>query len=172
LVIMVSGSRLIYAMSRDGVFFASSIFKKVSPKTSVPINATLLILVLGVLAVIFADSLTLLVGATAVLPAILYLITVASYVLKRKQMEQVDSFSLGKWWGPVSTLTILWLVFEIGILTIPASFHKVAVVAGVLMAAGIVLYLVFFRRAILAGRIGIQDHLTENNSPETKTIAQ
>lgn len=162
LVIMVSGSRLIYAMSRDGVFFASSVFKRVSPKTAVPINATLLILALGIVAVIFADSLTLLVGATAVLPASLYLITVASYAWKRKQMEQVDSFNLGKWWVPLSTLTILWLVFEIGILTIPSEFHKVAIVAGVLMAVGIVIYLVFFRKAILDGRIGIQEQLTPN----------
>ncbi|MFY0545912.1 amino acid permease [Brevibacillus sp. H7] len=157
LIIMASASRLIYALSRDNVFFGSSIFKKVSPQTSVPTNAVLLVLILGILAVLFADSLTLLVGATAVLPASLYLITVAAYAWRRKELPTSDHFDLGKWRGPLTFITIAWLLFEIGILTVPADFHKVAFVAAGLMVLGVILYFLFFRKGIMEGRIGIQD---------------
>ncbi|MDA5108576.1 amino acid permease [Brevibacillus thermoruber] len=155
LIIMASASRLIYALSRDDVFFASSLFKKVSPQTAVPTNAVLLVLVLGILAVWFADSLTLLVGATSVLPASLYLITIAAYAWKKNHLPKSEYFDLGKWRTPLTYTAIVWLVFEIGILTIPADFHQVAIVAAVLMLVGALLYLVLYRKGIQEGRIGI-----------------
>ncbi|NQF15454.1 amino acid permease [Brevibacillus sp. HB1.3] len=157
LIIMASASRLIYALSRDNVFFASSIFKKVSPQTSVPTNAVLLVFVLGILAVLFADSLTLLVGATSVLPALLYLTTIAAYAWKRKELPKSKYFDLGKWRTPLTFLAIAWLIFEIGILTIPENFHSVAIVAATLLAVGVILYHLLFRKGIREGRIGIKD---------------
>jgi len=71
LVITTSAGRLIYAMSRDNAFFFSSYFKIISPKSNSPVAATLLILVLCLISTFFAESLTLLVGATAVLPALI-----------------------------------------------------------------------------------------------------
>jgi amino acid transporter len=156
LISMASASRLVYAMSRDNVFFASSFFKKISKRASVPANAIVLVLVLGILAVIFADSLTLLVGATAVLPAILYLITILTYALKQKHLPKVDSFNLGKWRKPITASAIIWLIFEICILTIPSDFHKVAIVAAILVAIGPVVYFLFFRKGIVEGRIGMK----------------
>ncbi|MBM7662869.1 amino acid transporter [Bacillus mesophilus] len=157
LIIMASASRLIFAMSRDNVFYGAKVFKKVSEGGSVPTNAILLVLGLGIIAVLFADSLTLLVGATAVLPAILYLITVCAYARKSKDLPPTDSFTLGKWRKPVTYLTIIWLVIEIGILTIPSAFHQVAIVAGILMLVGVILYFISFRKNMLAGKIGIKE---------------
>jgi amino acid transporter len=156
LISMASASRLIYAMSRDNVFFASSFFRKVTKTGSVPGNAIILVLVFGIFAVLLSDSLTLLVGATAVLPASLYLITILAYAYKQKHLPKVDSFNLGKWRIPLTTIAIIWLVFEICILTIPADFNKVAVVAAILMVVGIVVYFVFFKKGISEGRIGMK----------------
>jgi len=159
LIIMASASRLIYALSRDHVFFAPNVFKKVSQRSSVPSNAIVLVLVLGIIAVIFADSLTMLVGATAVLPASLYLITILAYALKMKELPASDGFDLGKWRKPLTVIAIIWLVFEIGILTVPADFHDVAIVAAVLMLVGALVYFIGFRKGIAEGRIGIRpDH--------------
>ena len=166
LIIMASASRLIYALSRDNVFFGSSLFKKVSPQTSVPTNAVLLVLVLGILSVLFADSLTLLVGATSVLPALLYLITISAYAWKRKDLPKAEHFDLGKWRAPLTYIAIAWLIFEIGILTLPADFHMVGIVAIVLMLVGAVLYHLCFRKGIQEGRIGIQDRSLESEDPE------
>jgi amino acid transporter len=169
LIIMASASRLIYALSRDNVFFGASIFKKVSPKTSVPTNAVLLVLALGILSVLFSDSLTVLVGATSVLPALLYLITIAAYASKRKDLPKAEHFDLGPWRGPLTFVAIAWLIFEIGILTLPANFHMVGYVAIIMMLVGAVLYHLCFRKGILEGRIGIQDRSLESQDPENFT---
>lgn len=173
LIIMASASRLIYAMSRDNVFFFSKQFKKISKKSAVPTNAIFLVLGLGIVAVIFSDSLTLLLGASAVLPSILYLITVLCYAFKHKSLPAVaGSFNLGKWRTLLLAVASLWLVFEIGILTIPTSYHQVALVVIGLLALGTVLYWAVFRRGIADGRIGMAidqssvdyndaDHVTE-----------
>lgn len=162
LIIMASASRLIYALSRDNVFFAPRVFKKVS-KQAVPANAIVLVLVLGIFAVIFADSLTMLVGATAVLPAALYLITILAYALKLKHLPPTDGFDLGKWRKPLTITAIVWLVFEIGILTVPADFHHVAIVAAVLMVVGALVYFIGFRKGIAEGRIGIQQDSSDDS---------
>lgn len=150
LVITTSGGRLIYAMSRDDVFFASSIFKKVNSNGS-PAAATLLLLVFGIIATLFSDSLTLLVGATSVLPALIYLFTVVSYGVYRKNVVfRKDSFNMGKWHQPVLVSATLWLVIEIGILTMPKQFHEVTIVSGLMLLVGIVCYYAFFRKKLMA----------------------
>ncbi len=149
LVITTSAGRLIYAMSRDDAFFFSGLFKQISPKTNSPVAATLLILVLSLTAVYFADSLSLLIGATAVLPALIYLITIVSYAFARKSVEfKADNFTLGKFAKPVFTFALLWLVFEIGILTIPKDFHEVTVVSSLIVVFGVICYFVFFRNKL------------------------
>ena len=87
----------------------------------------------------FAESLTLLVGATAVLPATIYLITIISYAVARKKVTfRGDSFVLGKFTKPVFVSAVLWLVVEIGILTIPQQFHNVTLISVLMIGAGII----------------------------------
>ena len=114
LVITTSAGRLIYAMSRDNAFFFSQYFKKISPKTNSPVAATLLILILCLISTYFAESLTVLVGATAVLPALIYLITVVSYGLTRKNVVfRAGSFTLGKFSKPVFFNLYFFLIWDI-----------------------------------------------------------
>ena len=146
LVITTSAGRLIFAMSRDNAFFFSSYFKKISPRSNSPIAATLLILILCLISTYFAESLTLLVGATAVLPALIYLLTIVSYGRVRKNVDfSKSSFTLGKFSKPVFSLAVIWLILEIGILTIPQDFHNVTIVSGLLVLVGIIFYFLFFR---------------------------
>ena len=151
LVITTSAGRLIYAMSRDNAFFFSAHFKKISPKTNSPVAATLLVLVLSLITVYFADSLSLLIGATAVLPALIYLITIVSYGLVRKKVEfKADNFTLGKYSKVVFSLAVLWLIIEIGILTIPQDFHSVTIVSALIVVFGVICYFLFFRNKLSA----------------------
>jgi len=146
LIITTSTARLIYAMSRDDAFFFSSYFKNISPKSKSPIAATLLILFLSLIITYYAESLTLLVSATAVLPALIYLITIVSYGLVRKNVDfSAGTFSLGKYAKPVFILAISWLIIEIGILTIPVDFHNATMVSGFMVLLGIIFYALFFR---------------------------
>jgi len=157
LIGMASASRIIYAMARDDVFFASRYFKKVNPRTSVPVNAIVLVLVLDIIASLFSDSLTLLVGSTSVVLTALYFITVLAYYLRRKDLPDAEAFNLGKWRAPVTYGALIWLVFEMGILTIPDMFHEVAIVGGTLFLTGTLVYFALFRSKIKSGKIGIQN---------------
>lgn len=146
LIITTSAGRLIYAMSRDNAFFFSSHFKKISPTSNSPVAATLLILFLSLIITYYADSLTLLVSATAVLPALIYLITIVSYGIARKNVDfNAGTFTLGKFSKPVFILAISWLIIEIGILTIPEDFHNATMVSGFMVIVGITFYFLFFR---------------------------
>ncbi|MEE6451220.1 amino acid permease [Gottfriedia acidiceleris] len=155
LIIMASASRLIYALSRDNVFFASSVFKKVDKKHNVPYNAIILVSVLGIIAVFYFGKLSLLIGTSAALPAITYLITVIAYATKIKNLPDTDGFKLGKWRLPVTVLAIIWLVFEVGILTLPKDFLPTTKVILYLFLAGIIIYWTVFRSRIQEGKIGI-----------------
>ncbi len=149
LVITTSAGRLIYAMSRDDAFFFSQHFKKISPKTNSPVAATLLILVLTLIATYYAESLELLIGATAVLPALIYLITIISYGLTRKNVEfKADSFTLGRYSKPIFIFSVLWLIFEIGLLTIPEDFHNVTIISSSMVIVGVIVYFLFFRSKV------------------------
>lgn len=148
-VSMTSGSRLIYAMARDNAFFFSSTFKKVSPKTSSPVAATILILVFAIAATIFSGSITLLVGVCSILPAVIYLITTVCYGLERHKIKfEEGNFNLGKAAKPVIIAATIWLIVELGILTLPAEFHATAIVAIVLIAIGFVLYSLVFKKRV------------------------
>jgi len=146
LVCSTSATRIVYTMSRDNAFFASKLFRRVNPKTSTPIPACILLWVLGLLSILFASSITILALAASVLPAIYYLITIVSYALARKKVNfRKDCFNMGKWAPAVIILSILWLVFAIGILTIPKEFHQATLVNGIIIVVGIVLYWVYFK---------------------------
>ncbi len=150
LVITTSAGRLIYAMARDKAFFFSRYFKKILPKTKTPAAATFFILILSLISTYFAESLTVLVAATALLPALIYLITVVTYGLTRKNVKfRADSFTLGKFSKPVLIFAVLWLILEIGILTIPEEFHTSTIVSGLMIIVGVISYFLFFRSRLV-----------------------
>ncbi len=149
LICSTSATRIVYVMARDNAFFVSKLFKKVSPKTSTPIPACILLWVLGMLSIYYASSITILAVASSVLPAIYYLITVLSYARIRSKVNFTPGhFNLGKWAGPVIGLAVVWLLFAIGILTIPKTFHSATLLNVGIVIIGIVLYWGYFRRKI------------------------
>jgi len=156
LVIMASGSRLVYAMARDNVFPASGLFRRVSPGTAVPVPAILLIMVLGVLAEIFAESIQQLLLAAAVLPAVIYLLTVLSYLGRRSKMpRRFGTFSLGRWGSPIAVAAAAWLVATIAILTIPEEFRRTSLVSLGVCVSGLILWFAWIRGRIATGEAGI-----------------
>lgn len=153
LVIVTSASRLIYALARDNVFFGDRLFRRVTRTDGVPANAVLLVWVLGTLGVLFSDSLTTLVGATSVLPAMIYLLTVLTYRFSNSPVLAERPKGWRLW---VANAAIVWLIFAIGVLTLPPEFHKVGYLSAAITAIGIVLYHLAIRPRIQAGQAGIQ----------------
>jgi amino acid transporter len=148
-VSMTPGSKLVYAMSRDDAFFASKTFKKISPKTSTPIYATLLILAFAIIGTLASGSLTTLIGVTSVLPGLIYLITIVCYGINRKKIVfQKGHFNLGAAAKPIFVTAILWLIVELCILTIPEQFNAIAYVSIAVIAVGVALYWGIFKKRI------------------------
>jgi amino acid transporter len=145
LVIMMTGVRLIWAMSRDERFPGWQQWNQVSPTFHTPAKATLLYLVLAeAILAIFAgkqDVLFTVFGAATLLPAVMYAATVALYLVKRKQLPSSDKFSLGSWEIPVLAVAVVWLVFELTLFR-DASFKDAWLYVLAMVAIGAV-YLVW-----------------------------
>ena len=141
LIIMASGSRLIYAMARDDVFPMSDMFSSVSEKSGAPIPAVVLMLALGLLAELFSESLEQLLLAAAVLPALIYLSTIVAYLKQRDSMPlRFGTFTLGRFGKPIGVMAAGWLLLVIGVLTIPEEFQFTALVSLLLCLSGLIPY--------------------------------
>ncbi|RAM63237.1 amino acid permease [Herbaspirillum rubrisubalbicans] len=148
LVILLSATRLVWAMSRDERFPGWKSLRKISPSLHTPLNATIFITLVGqaILAAFSSDTdaLFTLFSAATLLPAIIYAVCVLMYALKRNSIPASQGFTLGAFEVPVLVLAMLWLVFELAIFR-DASFLKpwlyVALMLGVgaIYLAGILL---------------------------------
>ncbi len=117
LVIMLSGTRLVWAMSRDARFPLHQILHKVHKTQYTPMNATIfMMLVAQVVLAVFSqnqDALFTLFGAATLLPAVIYAATVWMYIVKRKELPESKGFKLGAWETPIIVIAVLWLAFEL-----------------------------------------------------------
>jgi amino acid transporter len=143
LIIMMSGSRLVFAMSRDRRFPGYQLFSRVIPSTATPGWAVGLILAGGVVftLVFSTDTLVKLFTAGSILPALLYLATVLLYLRVRGRLARIpSSLTLGRWEPVVVGGALLWLVFELTVLVFPSQFWDAVKLVAILIAIGAVTY--------------------------------
>jgi len=77
-----------------------------------------------------------LVGATALAPYLVYLLTVIAYGAKRHRLETLPgAFNLGRFAVPVFVASFVWLVAALLALSLPSTFHQ----ADYYVAGGLVL---------------------------------
>ncbi len=145
MVILMSGVRLVWAMSRDDRFPGHVLWRRVSPRFGTPTAAAGLMFVIGELILaIFAyqtDALFSLFAAATLLPAVIYAATVLLYIVKRRSLPPSKGFRLGRFETPVIVLAAAWLVFELLIFR-DSSFATAWLYVLVMVAIGAV-YLVF-----------------------------
>jgi amino acid transporter len=145
LVIMMSGSRMVFAMARDKRFPVPRLFSTVSRRTDSPIAATLLIfagLVIIMLAVgSRSTALSNLFTAATILPALIYLATVILFALTRHRLPKVTGvFTLGRTAPLVIAASLVWLAFELSALLLPETFRTAVIIAAVVLGIGIVVF--------------------------------
>lgn len=154
LVITLSGSRLVWAMSRDERFPGWKLFHKISPTRGTPLNATIFMFLVGQSVLgIFAfrpDALFALFSAATLLPACIYAGTVLLYIVKRKNLPPSRGFTLGKWEVPVLVVAVVWLVWELAIFR-DASFRPSWAYVLVMLAIGAVYFGFLLNRKGVAG---------------------
>jgi amino acid transporter len=145
MVILMTATRLVWAMSRDARFPGHALWRKVSPRFGTPTAATWLVCILGelILAVFAprADALFTLFSAATLLPLVIYAATVLLYIVKRKQLPESRGFTLGRFETPVLVLASLWLVFVLLIFR-DESFRSAWLYVAIMVAIGAA-YLVF-----------------------------
>lgn len=146
-----ASARLLYAMGRDNMLPGSKALARVNSTTKTPLPALLVSYLLCVAVMIYgynsAGAFGTLVGATALAPYLVYLLTVIAYGAKRRRLETLEgAFNLGRFAVPVFAAALVWLVAAILSLSLPSEFHQaVYYVAGGLVLA--TLWWVFVLRA-------------------------
>ena len=152
MVIMLTGSRVIFAMARDERLPGHKSFASVSSRFRTPIWATVAMLVVDVaIMAVFGgktDTLNKLLGGGAILPGLVYAAIVALYVGVRRQIPKRDGrFNLGRWELPVLCLAIVWMVVDLVVLLFPSQFWEPLEVVFILLGIGVVLFLISLWRA-------------------------
>lgn len=176
LVITLSGTRLVWAMSRDKRFPGWQMLRTVSRSRGTPVAATGFVFVITqMILAIFgssSDALFSLFAAATLLPAIIYAGTVAMYAIKRRSLPPSKGFTLGKWEIPVIILASVWLVYELLIFR-DDSFAQPRLYVAIMVGLGVLhlAYLLIRRgrhgmtmpdmidvdRALDTGAVGVRD---------------
>lgn len=124
-----ANARLLFAMARDNMLPGSKSLAKVNPTTKTPLPALAVSYALCVAVMIYGynsgNAFGTLVGATALVPYLVYLLTVIAYGAKRRRLETLPgAFNLGSYGVPVFAASLVWLIVVVLALSLPAEFHK------------------------------------------------
>ncbi len=128
-------ARLAYSMSRDNMLPFSGFLRKVNPRTQTPIIALLVFAVIDVGVMIYGykqpSAFATLVGATAIIPYIIYFLITLGYAIRRRALDSVPGvFSLGRWAWPVIGFVLVYSALIMFVLAVPAPFHAADKVVG------------------------------------------
>ncbi len=121
-------ARLAFSMSRDNMMPFSRFLRKVNPSTQTPIVALLVFAVVDVGVMIYgylqASAFGTLVGATAIIPYIIYFLITVAYAVKRRKIDSIPgAFNLGRWAWPVIGFVLAYTVLIMAVLALPAPFN-------------------------------------------------
>jgi amino acid transporter len=128
-------ARLAYSMARDNMLPFSKQLRRVNRGTQTPIVALLVFAVVDIgvtwYGYLQSSAFATLVGATAIIPYIIYLLITAGYAYKRRTLDSIPgAFSLGRWAWPVIVFVLLYSALIIFVLSVPGPFHAADKVVG------------------------------------------
>jgi amino acid transporter len=154
-------ARLVYSMARDNVLPFSGALRKINATSQTPVIALLVFAVIDIGAMIYGyfqtSAFLTLVGATAIIPYIIYFLITLGYAYKRRTLDSLPgAFSLGRWAWPVIGFVLAYSALIIVVLSVPGPFHAADKV--VLYGIGVALLWYFgglFRR-LRRGTAGVR----------------
>jgi amino acid transporter len=128
-------SRLAYSMSRDNMLPFSGTLRRINARSQTPIVALLVFGVIDIGVMIYGynqpSAFGTLVGATAIIPYIIYFLITLAYAIKRRTLDSIPgAFSLGRWAWPVIGFVLAYTVLVMLVLSLPAPFHGADKVLG------------------------------------------
>ncbi|MGH3398274.1 MAG: amino acid permease [Streptosporangiaceae bacterium] len=170
--ILVVGSgaqaRLVYSMSRDNMLPFSRALRKINARSQTPIVALLVfgVIDLGVMVYGYfqASAFGTLVGATAILPYIIYFLITLAYAIRRRTTDSIPgAFSLGRWAWPVIGFVLAYSALIMIVLSFPSPFHGADKVLGYGLAVAALWYFGGLLWRLRKGTAGVKpvDELVE-----------
>jgi amino acid transporter len=137
--ILVVGSgaqaRLVYAMARDNMLPFSGYLRKINVRSQTPIVALLVFGVIDLGVMLYGynqpSAFGTLVGATAIIPYIIYFLITLAYAVKRRTTDSLPGvFNLGRWAWPVIIFVLAYTLLIMIVLSLPSPFHGADKVLG------------------------------------------
>ncbi|HEX9034021.1 MAG TPA: amino acid permease [Streptosporangiaceae bacterium] len=121
-------ARLCYSLARDNMLPFSKQLRKVNARSQTPIVGLLVfgVIDLGVMwyGYLQSSAFSVLVGATAIIPYIIYFLITVAYAVKRRTTDSIPgAFTLGRWAWPVIIFVLAYTVAIMASLSLPAPFH-------------------------------------------------
>jgi len=121
-------ARLAFSMARDNMLPFSGVLRKVNARSQTPIMALLVFAVIDIGVLIYGylqtSAFGTLVGATAIIPYIIYFLITVAYAVKRRTTDTIQgTFTLGRWAWPVIGFVLLYTALIMVVLALPAPFH-------------------------------------------------
>jgi amino acid transporter len=162
LVSVASGSRYIFAMSRDGRFPAHRVMQRVNPRTHTPIPATLLVVFTGIVLMVGLPGAALfqLIATGTIIGVAQYIMTVLLYLGVRRKFDRGDGgFDLGRFDLPVAVAALIWVLICLFMVLVSFTTWATLLVVVGLVGAGFAyfLYMWKFDRAVLEHEPGEPD---------------
>ena len=154
-------ARLAFSMSRDNMLPFSGSLRKVNTSTQTPIVALLVFAVIDVGAMVYGyfqtSAFLTLVGATAIIPYIIYFLITLGYAFKRRTLDSMPgAFSLGRWAAPVIGFVLVYSALIMFVLSVPGPFHASDkfVLYGIIVA--VLWYVCVLFRRLRRGTAGVK----------------
>ena len=161
-------ARLVFSMARDNMLPFSRWLAKVNPRSQTPIVALLVFAVVDIAITWYGylqtSAFLTLVGATAIIPYIIYFLITAAYAWKRRTLDSIPgAFSLGRWAWPVIIFVLLYSALIIVVLSVPGPFHAADKVVGYGAAVAVLWYFGALVWRLRRGTAGVSpvEELTE-----------
>ena len=163
--ILVVGSgaqaRLVYSLSRDNMLPFSGSLRKIHPRSQTPVVALLVFAVIDVGVMIYGyfqtSAFGTLVGATAIIPYIIYFLITVAYAVRRRTTDSIPgAFTLGRWAWPVIGFVLVYTVLIMAVLSFPAPFHGSDKMLGYALALAALWYFGGLLRRLRKGTAGVK----------------
>jgi len=98
-----------------------------------------------------------LVGATAIIPYIIYFLITLGYAIKRRALDSIPGvFSLGRWAWPVIGFVLVYSALLMFVLAVPAPFHAADKVVGYGFGLALLWYVAVLLWRLRRGSAGVK----------------
>jgi amino acid transporter len=154
-------ARLCYSLARDNMLPFSQHLRKVNVRSQTPIVALLVFAVIDVGVMWYgylqANAFGTLVGATAIIPYIIYFLITVAYAVKRRTTDSLPgAFSLGRWAWPVIIFVLAYTALIMVVLALPAPFHGADRVLGYGAGLAVLWYVAVLVWRLRSGNAGVK----------------